>query len=139
MAQGVLETLVRNANLGRAIGIDSAGTHGMPGGAAPDPRAARAAAARGYDISHLRSRVVRPRDFADFDYILAMDRANFTFLEAIHPPGGRAALHLFLDFARVEGEDEVPDPYYGNMAGFERVLDLCELAGGRVIGRILRG
>jgi protein-tyrosine phosphatase len=38
-------------------------------------------------------------------------------------------LHLFLEYAGVDadtGVSEVPDPYYGNLAGFERVLELCE-------------
>ena len=28
---------------------------------------------------------------------------------------------------------EVPDPYYGNVQGFERVLDLCEAGGNGLI------
>jgi len=35
---------------------------------------------------------------------------------------------LFLEFAGRGGALEVPDPYYGGAAGFERVLDLVEEA-----------
>jgi protein-tyrosine phosphatase len=34
----------------------------------------------------------------------------------------------FLDFATESPEREVPDPYYGEPDGFERVLDLVEEA-----------
>jgi len=33
---------------------------------------------------------------------------------------------LFLDFAKTAEVTEVPDPYYGGLNGFERVLDLVE-------------
>jgi protein-tyrosine phosphatase len=33
---------------------------------------------------------------------------------------------LLLEFSQSFDEDEVPDPYYGGMDGFERVLDLVE-------------
>jgi protein-tyrosine phosphatase len=33
---------------------------------------------------------------------------------------------LLLEFAPELGLQDVPDPYYGNLAGFERVLALCE-------------
>jgi protein-tyrosine phosphatase len=35
---------------------------------------------------------------------------------------------LFLQFADGDPQSEVPDPYYGGSAGFERVLDLVEQA-----------
>ena len=47
---------------------------------------------------------------------------------------------LFLEHVGV-GDGEVPDPYYGGGAGFERVLDLIEDASGRLLddlGRQLR-
>ena len=33
-----------------------------------------------------------------------------------------------MEFAPESEESEVPDPYYGQAADFERVLDLCEWA-----------
>ena len=35
-------------------------------------------------------------------------------------------LRLLLEFAPATGGLEIPDPCYGSLAGFERVLDLCE-------------
>ena len=73
---------------------------------------------------------MRPRDFAEFDYVLAMDGDNLRAMEDLRPPGSEARLALFLHFAPELDTREVPDPYYGGDEGFERVLDLVE-AGAR--------
>ena len=39
-------------------------------------------------------------------------------------------MRLFLEYASGLDTRDIPDPYYGNPQGFERVLDLCE-AGAR--------
>lgn len=39
---------------------------------------------------------------------------------------------------RHAGVREVPDPYYGSAAGFERVLDLIEDACDGIVARLLR-
>jgi len=44
------------------------------------------------------------------------------------PEESRAKLGMFLDYVPDLGVSDVPDPYYGAESGFERVLDLCELA-----------
>ena len=45
-----------------------------------------------------------------------------------HPTQCRVKLRLFLSYAPEIGRTEVPDPYFGSVAGFEVVLDLCEAA-----------
>ncbi|GAA5317166.1 MAG: low molecular weight protein-tyrosine-phosphatase [Candidatus Pelagadaptatus aseana] len=124
-AHGVFEMLVQRAGLSDAITTDSAGTAAWHTGKSPDPRSAAAAAARGYDLTHLRARQVQPSDFDEFDYVLAMDSQNFAELKAIQPEGYKGCLALFLNFADAD-ESEVPDPYYGGTQGFEQVLDLVE-------------
>ena len=108
--------------------VDSAGTAGYHIGDPPDRRTREAAARRGYDLSHLRARVIEPGDFERFDLILAMDRQNLSALERHAPPQARTRIRLFLDYAPQAGVDEVPDPYYGGVNGFEHVLDLIEAA-----------
>ena len=110
------------------VEIDSAGTADYHAGEAPDVRSQRAAALRGIDLGGLRARQVDRRDFSEFDFILAMDRANLRDLEAIRPPDSRAELKLFMEFAPQARVDEVPDPYEGGAAAFETVLDLTETA-----------
>ena len=110
---------------GMRLYIESAGTGGWHAGDPPDARMMRAAAKRGYDLSHQRARKVADADFFEFDYLLAMDFANQTDLFEMAPPNRECDIRLFLDFA--DGEiRETPDPYYGGEQGFERVLDLIE-------------
>lgn len=127
-AQGVFRDLVKQVGLSEHILTDSAGTIGYHAGEPPDRRARATAARRGVDLSDLRARKALAEDFESFDYLIAMDRANYSDLLALCPPGFEERLHLFLDFAPQRPEDEVPDPYYGGAAGFDRVFDLVEEA-----------
>ena len=127
-AHGVFEALVKQRGLEHAIQIDSCGTGDWHIGHAPDRRATAEAAKRGYDLSHLRARQVQVRDFADFDYILAMDKQNLADLKAMCPADFSGHLGLFLPFDPQAALQEVPDPYYGGDEGFTQVLDMVEAA-----------
>jgi len=126
-AEGVFRKFVEDAGLSAAIRIDSAGTHAYHTGEPPDRRAQAAAASRGYALAKIRARRVVEKDYAAFDYIIAMDQGNLMILRERATPESTSNLHLLLEFS--DGRDnEVPDPYYGGSAGFERVLDLVEQA-----------
>lgn len=128
-AEGIFRAMVEGAGLQEKVAIDSAGTHGYHVGDPPDPRAREAAEARGFAIGHLRARKVRPRDFNDFDYVLAMDRQNHALLAELCPPERRGRLHLFLSFAEAaeaKAAGDVPDPYYGGRDRFDYALGLIE-------------
>jgi protein-tyrosine phosphatase len=125
-AVGVLRHLVRDAGLQRAIKVDSAGTRGYHAGDYPDARSQAAARARSYDLSRLRARRIGARDFAEFDHVLAMDRDHLEILLRDCPPEHRHKVRLFLEGAAGLSHKEVPDPYYGDKAAFELVLDLIE-------------
>lgn len=127
-AEGVFKHYVAEAGLAEQVTSDSAGTHDYHIGEPPDPRAQHAASRRGYDLSPLRGRPVGPRDFADFDYVLAMDEVNLRFLERLCPSQHRYKLMLFMEFSASAGMHEVPDPYGGGPGGFELVLDMVEQA-----------
>lgn len=127
-AHGVFRKLVADSDLAEVIEVDSAGTHAYHVGEPPDARAQETARRRGIDLSDQRARRVRPEDFEEFDYVLAMDRDNYVVLQDLCPAGREERLSLFLDFAREAKESEVPDPYYGGDSGFERVFDLVEAA-----------
>ena len=104
----------------------SAGTHAQQGGKRMDARAQAALQKRRYPAVKTRSRQVTAQDFERFDLILAMDEANLASLKRLAPPETHGKLRLFLSFAPELGMTEVPDPYFGDQAGFERVLDLIE-------------
>jgi protein-tyrosine phosphatase len=125
-AEGVFRHLLQEKNLGRVVVAGSAGTHAYHIGEAPDPRAQRVAARRGYDLSGLRARKIVAQDMDHFDLILAMDQKCLESIRLICPPERMDRLGLFMTYARRFEEDEVPDPYYGSGEGFERVLDMVE-------------
>ena|SRR5690349_15918499 len=127
-AHGVMERLVENAGLGAAIAIDSAGTAGYHIGELPDRTSRAAARRRGLDLGH-RARRFERADLDRFDLVLAMDRQNLARLQAL--ARGRAAPEIALlrsfDPTAPPGA-EVPDPWGGEDAGFDEVLDQCERA-----------
>jgi low molecular weight protein-tyrosine phosphatase len=125
-AEGVFRHMVEKAGLADRIVVESAGTHGYHVGEPPDPRSQSAAAARGYDLSAQRARRVDRKDFDEFDYVLAMDEENLGSLRRLCPPQHAHKVRLFMEFGTDAAAREVPDPYYGGGAGFERVLDLVE-------------
>ena len=127
-AEGVLRHLAAKEAPGLALEVDSAGTADYHIGAPPDARSQRAALRRGIDIGSLRARQVVADDFARFDLILAMDKENLRELQALQPRNSHAAVKLFLDYAPDMGSRDVPDPYYGDAAAFEKVLDLTTAA-----------
>jgi len=127
-AEGVFAKRLADAGLDDRVEVDSAGTHAYHIGEPPDPRAQRTAASRDVDLSRLRARKAVVEDFEEFDYVLAMDRDNLERLQEICPEGAEHKLQLFLSYAPELDVDEVPDPYYGGPAGFDRVLDMIEVA-----------
>ena len=137
-AHGVFVEQVAAVGLQDVITIDSAGTGAWHVGEPPDARATAAARSRGYDLSPLRARQVRPADFDQFSHILAMDRSNLSHLAAMQPADHPGHLGLFLDFHPDPPFREVPDPYYGGDDGFEEVLDLVEAAGEALLEQIRR-
>lgn len=115
--------------LGLDVEIDSAGTGDWHIGHAPDPRAQDVAKRLGgIDISDLKARQVQRNDFDSFDQIIAMDPSNLRDLEALAPVGSRAKLSLLLDYLQGHEGQSVPDPYYGDAAGFDHVWRLVDSA-----------
>ena len=118
------------ARAGLRVEVASAGTADYHIGRGADPRSIRIAAAHGYDLAVHRARQFRAADFAAFDYVLAMDRANLRELQRLAPVGAMPALFL--------GDAEVPDPYYGSDADFEQVVALARSGVEAWIARLRR-
>ncbi len=141
LAEGVFRHQVRARGLAAQFTIDSAGTGDWHVGAAPDARAVRVAKRRGVDISDLRARQVTLADFAAFDHVLAMDRANLEDLLEMCPREHRDKVRLFRSHDPVTGGD-VPDPYFGgpnDLGGFEEVFDMVDRCSERLLSELARG
>ena len=123
-AEGVLRALAERAGI--AVEVDSAGLLGAHAGEPPDPRAQSAAARRGYDLRSLRARRLEPEDLEAYDDVWVMDRGHLNQLQRRY--GAQANVRLFLEATAPAGvrAREVPDPYLGEAAAFEAVLDLVE-------------
>ena len=135
-AEGVLRAIAAREFPELNLEIDSAGTADYHVGKPPDRRTVAAGRRRGYDLAGLRARQVRADDFQRFDLLLAMDRANLAELESRCLVGATAEVALFMAYAPGNEYDEVPDPYYGGVEDFERVLDLCEAASRGLLARL---
>lgn len=135
-AQGVFEKLIDDEKLANRFFVDSAGTHAYHVGEPPDRRSQEAALRRGIDLSKQRARRVADGDFHQFDYIVAMDADNYASLASSCPVEHQGKLSLFMQHAPELKLTSVPDPYYGGLSGFEKVLDLVEAAAAGLLERI---
>lgn len=124
--EAVMNKLVKRANLDDKIECDSAGTIAHHEGEQADARMKRHALGRGYRLTSIARRF-RDEDFETFDYIIAMDGANFSDLRSFDRDKKYSEkIYLMTDFAENGKYSEVPDPYYGGPEGFENVLDIVE-------------
>lgn len=124
--EGVARALAAREAPQLELQFDSAGTADYHIGHPPDARSIQAALARGYDLSSLRARQLSTDDFHRFDLLLAMDEDNLAGMQRLAPRGLAERAQLFLSYAPHTGYRSVPDPYYGEAAGFDTVLDLAE-------------
>jgi protein-tyrosine phosphatase len=138
-AHGVMEKMLADAGLQQRLTIDSAGTINLHAGKLPDSRMRHAAGLRGYPLTHLARQVVHG-DLDDFDLVLVMDLDNLSHVEPMaHPQRHVGKVRLFSEFCTKHKDREVPDPYYGGAAGFEKVLDMMEDGCAEIIRRLKEG
>ncbi len=126
IGEGVMRHLLEGVGLSAVVEVDSAGTAGYHAGDLPDPRARAAGRRFGVAVGG-RARQFKAADFERFDYVLAMDRANFDDLSELAPSAeARKKLHLLRSFdsSSLQGAS-VPDPYYGDDEDFDDVVRIC--------------
>ena len=128
IAEGLLRHYLKQEKLDRAVRVDSAATHDDMLGSRVDDRARKVALKIDVDLGRRKSKKIKPKDYAKFDYILAMDRNNYELLLQQCPPECISKLSLILSYLGEVDNLDVPDPYYGSVAGFEKVCDLINRA-----------
>jgi protein-tyrosine phosphatase len=139
IGEGVMRHLLNDAGLADLVEVDSAGTAGYHAGELPDARARAAGRRLGVHVGG-RARQFERADFERFDYVLAMDRANFDDLAELAPSAeARQKLHLLRSFdpASLPGAS-VPDPYYGDDEDFDDVVRICQAACTRLLEKLRR-
>lgn len=119
LAKVVMQTYLSSEN----FVVDSAGTIDFHRGKAADIRAITIASHYGLDLSLHRSRCIHPLDFKEFDHIYCMDNSNFIDIIAMAPEAYRYKVKMILP-----ENEEVPDPYYGDLNDFNNVFQLLDRA-----------
>lgn len=139
IGEGVMRHLLREAGLGAAVEVDSAGTAGYHAGELPDSRARAAGRRFGVEVGG-RARQFKSVDFERFDYVLAMDQSNFDDLSKLAPDlAARKKLHLLRSFDPQSPKGAaVPDPYYGDDSDFDEVVRACLAACAPLVEKLRR-
>lgn len=137
-ANGILEKMVSERGLEHMIEVDSAGTYPGHRGELPDPRMRRAAAERGYNLTH-RARTVSEDDFYEFDMIIVMDDSNYERVSRLAPERKYLdKLHRMVEFTTdFPDYSYIPDPYYEGAEGFYLVLNMLENGCSNLLGKLL--
>ena len=135
-AEGVFRALVSGDGLAGRIETDSAGTIAFHVGEPPDLRAREAALVRGIDLGGMHARQVGVKDFTRFDMVVALDRSHHRQLVELCPEGERHRVRMLMEFAPAAGVEDVPDPYYGGIGGFDRVYALIEAGAAGLLAEI---
>ena len=111
MAEYVLKDMVRRRGLEEAYEIGSAATSREEIGNPVYPPARRTLAAHGIGCGGHHARQMTRADYAHYDLIVCMDRANVRNAGRIAGGDGDGKIVLLLDYTDRQGQ-EVADPWY---------------------------
>jgi protein-tyrosine phosphatase len=123
-AEGVFQHLVNERELQPYFYIDSAGTSAWHIGEPANSKSRQTASKHGIELNS-RARKFEPADLEEYDLILAMDRENLQNIRQLDNQNRFSdKIQLMRDYDPQPGDDEVPDPYYGGMDGFQHVFEV---------------
>lgn len=124
------------AQAGLDVEVDSAGTGSWHVGDPPHQQSVEAGARAGLTVTG-RARRINRSDFARFDMIVVMDRANLREVIEVAPDlESRARVRLFRTFDPETDEDEVPDPYGGPDEGYDRTISMVRSAAAGLVASL---
>ena len=132
MAEFVMKDLVKKAGLESRFHIESAATSTEEIGNPVYPPARRKLAEHGIDCAGKTARQLRRSDYADWDLLVGMDRANRRNMERICGGDPDGKIRLLMDYTDRPGD--VADPWYTDdfettwrdvLAGCQGLLDAC--------------
>jgi protein-tyrosine phosphatase len=131
MAEWILRHHVEEEGLD--VEVDSSGTGNWHVGDEADVRTVQALRRAGYRSAHI-ARQFEPGWFNRYDLIIALDEGHQRALRSMAPDeASREKIRLLREFdpatdPATDGDLDVPDPYYGDPADFDHVLELVEAA-----------
>ena len=124
LAEQVLRAHLADAGLADQVRVSSAGTGGWHVGQSADRRTEAVLAAHGYPHEHAAAQV--GPEHLDADLLVALDSGHARDLRALGVDPDR--VRLLRSFDPDASSGDVEDPYYGDDAGFELVLEQVEAA-----------
>lgn len=134
MAEAIFRHLVQQEGMEESFRIDSAGTGNWHIGNPPHQGTRSILDRYGISYEGLRARQIAANDFADFDYIIAMDASNVSNLRKLMSGTGAEVIRL-LDLVPDIQNKDVPDPYF--TGDFDETYDLVS-KGCRVLLEYIR-
>ncbi|MEQ9404259.1 MAG: low molecular weight protein-tyrosine-phosphatase [Cyclobacteriaceae bacterium] len=124
LAEAIFSYKIRESGLQSMISTDSAGTANYHVGERPDPRTVQTANKYGIEVNHFGQQFKKKHE-REFTYLIAMDRSNHQNM--INEMGKESDfLFLMREFDPLGKGQDVPDPWYGGMNGFEEVYQILD-------------
>ena len=132
LAKGIVEQKLKSYKLN--LRVDSAGFESFHIGDPADPRAVAIAKANGIDLSSHRARLFSTSDFDKFDKIFVMDLHNYRdVMYFARNDEDKAKVDYLMNILKPGRNQTVPDPYYGDIDGFEKVFKLISESADKII------
>ena len=133
LAEGILKHKTKNLE----VFVDSAGTASYHIGDLPDKRSIDIANKYKIDLTDQRARQFSESDFDTFDKIYAMDTHNYASIISIaRNQDDRDKVDLILNEINPKSFNSVPDPYYGEGDGFQKVYNMLDKACGIIVNKL---
>ncbi|MEU2582599.1 low molecular weight protein-tyrosine-phosphatase [Streptomyces avermitilis] len=129
MAESVFRAQIAEAGLDGLVEVSSAGTDGWHEGDGADPRTVAVLEANGYESGHT-ARQFQASWFSHLDLVIALDSGHLKALRRLAAaPAHAEKVRLLRSYdPAADADPDVPDPYYGQMDGFEECLEMVEAA-----------
>ncbi|MES2617614.1 MAG: low molecular weight protein-tyrosine-phosphatase [Bacteroidota bacterium] len=122
MAETLFNHHLEKAGKSADFMVDSCGTGGWHAGEKADQRMRQTAEKHGLSITH-RARQIQDTDPETFDYLLVMDQQNLIDVTDRFV-NTQKKVSLVTDLTQSFRGKIIPDPYFGDMRGFEEVFQL---------------
>ena len=132
LAEGILRKKLNNQQLDGTI--HSAGFEPYHEGQHADPRSISTARKHDIDISNKLARLFSINDFDIYDRIFVMDARNYAdVMHVARNEEDREKVDFLLNQLNAGSNDEVPDPYYGGVDGFDKVYTMMDDACDQIV------
>ena len=132
LAEGILR---KKLNIQQLDGtIHSAGFEPYHEGQHADPRSISTARKHDIDISNKLARLFSINAFDIYDRIFVMDARNYAdVMHVARNEEDREKVDFLLNQLNAGSNDEVPDPYYGGVDGFDKVYTMMDDACDQIV------